>query len=90
MVACPVGVVVGDAVAGVTHLKDQLLDPGNVSIDFLGRLLAGITPLDQSVLPLATSETRRFRCPWSRHGTLQMALMAHYKWQMVSFRQAFS
>ena len=38
--AGPVGVVVGDAVAGVAHLKDQLLDSGNVHINFLGRLLA--------------------------------------------------
>ena len=36
----PVGVVVVDAVAGVTHLKDQRLESGNVSIDLLGRLLA--------------------------------------------------
>ena len=38
--AGPVGVVVGDAVAGVAHLQDQLLDAGDVHINLLGRLLA--------------------------------------------------
>ena len=36
--ASPVGVVIGNSIAGVTHLKDQLLDSGDVDIDFLGRL----------------------------------------------------
>ena len=86
----PVGVVVVDAVAGVTHLKDQRLESGNVSIDLLGRLLAA----HHAAGPERLAVGDHAKLDASAAFGLVMAhykwQMAHYKWQMVSIRQAFS
>ena len=75
----PVGVVVVDAVAGVTHLKDQRLESGNVSIDLLGRLLAAHHAAGPERLAVGD------------HAKLDASaalglVMAHYKWQMAHYK----